>query len=553
LALLCLGAGLTASAAGSASAATGTLTTTTHTASALVKSAPATLTITNPGTQQTEPDTASTLDIRYSYSGGSGVTQAFSATGLPSGLSIDSSTGVISGTTSSTIASYDVTVSDTDSAGDTATVSFTWNVWNKITVASLSGGQFYWEQPATVQVGASDSASGATLTYNASGLPAGMSINSSTGVISGTPTSVGSGAMVVTVTDGTGSSGTGAFGWDVASEVSFGLVPGSWTSIAGQTSNLSIGATSTPPEPLTYQASGLPPGVTTDGPDFVGWPTTPGTYDVTDAVNAPYNAFTAAQFPWTVTAAPDSGPNGQVHLNLADKCLDDSGNSSANGNKIQVWTCSSGDKAQKWTYAEDGTLRINGKCLDLVNKGTSAGTDLQLWSCTGASNQQWVPDTDAQLINPVSGLCLTDPGGSTANGTRLQIYACGPSTRREWTLPAGSVLSALSGRCLDDLSDSTADGAKVGAYTCNGTSAQKWTLEPDGTVRVNGKCLDDTGNSSTTGNKIQLWSCNGDAAQRWTVALSLGSLCASPTSLTAANGAQLVLESCGDESNWHTW
>jgi hypothetical protein len=67
----------------------------------------------------------------------------------------------------------------------------------------------------SLQVNASDSASGQTLTYSATGLPAGLSINPSTGLISGTPTTAGTSNVTVTATDGTGTSGTASFSWTV--------------------------------------------------------------------------------------------------------------------------------------------------------------------------------------------------------------------------------------------------------------------------------------------------------------------------------------------------
>ena len=70
---------------------------------------------------------------------------------------------------------------------------------------------------ASLQISASDSASGQTLTYSASGLPAGLSINSSTGLISGTPTTAGTSSVTVTATDGTGASGSASFSWTVSS------------------------------------------------------------------------------------------------------------------------------------------------------------------------------------------------------------------------------------------------------------------------------------------------------------------------------------------------
>ena len=69
---------------------------------------------------------------------------------------------------------------------------------------------------ASLQVHASDSASGQALSYGASGLPAGLSINSATGLISGTPTAAGTSNVTVTATDGTGASGSSAFTWAIS-------------------------------------------------------------------------------------------------------------------------------------------------------------------------------------------------------------------------------------------------------------------------------------------------------------------------------------------------
>lgn len=70
---------------------------------------------------------------------------------------------------------------------------------------------------ASLQIHATDSAAGQTLSYSATGLPAGLTINAATGLISGTPTATVNGAVTVTVRDGTGASGTASFAWNVGS------------------------------------------------------------------------------------------------------------------------------------------------------------------------------------------------------------------------------------------------------------------------------------------------------------------------------------------------
>ncbi|MFJ9460717.1 putative Ig domain-containing protein [Kitasatospora sp. NPDC101447] len=86
---------------------------------------------------------------------------------------------------------------------------------NTVTVTNPGNQSTAQGSSASLQIHATDSATGQTLSYGASGLPAGLSINASTGLITGTATTAGSSTVTVTATDGTGASGSTTFGWTV--------------------------------------------------------------------------------------------------------------------------------------------------------------------------------------------------------------------------------------------------------------------------------------------------------------------------------------------------
>jgi hypothetical protein len=88
-------------------------------------------------------------------------------------------------------------------SGNTITVT---NPGNQSTVSGTA---------VSLQIHATDSASGQTLTYSATGLPAGLSINTSTGLISGTPTTTGTYNVTVTAKDTTNATGSASFTWTV--------------------------------------------------------------------------------------------------------------------------------------------------------------------------------------------------------------------------------------------------------------------------------------------------------------------------------------------------
>ena len=241
-------------------------------------------TITTPATQTTSKTGTASLSVASSCPNAS---CTYTATGLPSGLSINSATGVIAGTVStSATTSTTVRVTVTDAAGVAATTAtFTWTI-NAAPVITSPGDQLT-TQNTTVSLALAGNVSGGTspYTYSASGLPAWLSINAGTGVISGkspTANSVTTGIRV-TVTDKSGAvTTTAAFAWRVSNLAlavpNFTLAKG--TSVSqGLTGYASGGST-----PYSFTAANLPTGLSLSGSTITGTVSVKGTWTATFTV-----------------------------------------------------------------------------------------------------------------------------------------------------------------------------------------------------------------------------------------------------------------------------
>jgi len=86
---------------------------------------------------------------------------------------------------------------------------------------------------------------------------------------------------------------------------------------------------------------------------------------------------------------------GSLHV-FDSMCLDVTNGSTADGNKLQVYTCYPGNTNQQFYVTTDNRIAWtnHGECVDLTNGLTSAGNLIQMWACTdGNTNQVWYIDS----------------------------------------------------------------------------------------------------------------------------------------------------------------
>ena len=185
---------------------------------------------------------------------------------LPDGLLLDPSTGIISGIPDVTVSPATFSIQVRDTVGQISnTVAYKMFTFTPITITAPSLPDASIGIPYAQTLQTTNGTAPYVWSIASGNLPAGVTLNNSTGAISGTPTASGTYTFVVRVTDANTITATRSYSINVSSNSPPAIVPiPNQTVNEGQTLSFAVSATDPDGDTLTYSASNLPAGASFD-------------------------------------------------------------------------------------------------------------------------------------------------------------------------------------------------------------------------------------------------------------------------------------------------
>jgi hypothetical protein len=420
---------------------------------------------------------------------------AITSGALPAGLALNASTGAITGTpTAAADPSLSFQVTDSANPARTSSAVLALTVAGvttplSITTASLPDGQ------VGVAYSVSLAATGGTTPYmwatTGGTLPAGLSLNTATGAISGTPTASVSGAsLTFQVTDSSDPAQTesvvlsltiAAAAGPPALEIRTTSLPSGQLGIAYSATLTATGGT--PPYGWTLTSGTLPAGLTLNASTGVisGTPTAIAsavslTFKVMDSGNPAQTKSIALPLtiaPATLTITTASLPNGQVGTSYSATLT------ATGGTPPYAWALTSGALPAGLTFSASGVL--SGKPT-----ATASGAALTFKVSDSGSPVQTQSKTLPLTINPagVISVSVSPARAGLAIGQKLVVIATTNDTAGvTWSIsPSGGSFnptSSMSGAKVTFTAPSSA-----GVYTVTATSVTSPSVSGSLTVGV---------------------------------------------------------------------
>ncbi|MHC4713671.1 MAG: putative Ig domain-containing protein, partial [Planctomycetota bacterium] len=382
---------------------------------------------------------------------------------LPAGLSLNSSTGEISGTpTTAETANFTVEVTDSDAPPSTDQQALAINVYDDlvITTSTLPDGEV--NVPYSHTLAATGGLTPYTWSVVTGSLPAGLSLNSSTGEISGTPTAPETANFTVEVVDSANPADSDQQSLSITInppplEITTTTLPDGQVGVA-YSQNLQATGGITPYSWAVISGS-LPAGLSLNSStgEISGTPTTPETanftVEVTDSDAPPSTDQQALSIhidPETLNITTASLPDGQIDLAYSETLQ------ATGGITPYSWAVISGSLP--------AGLSLNSSTGEISGTPTTGGTSNFTVEVTDSDAP---PSTDQQALSiyvPDDLVVTTSslPDGQIDVAYSETLAATGGVTPYSWSIVSGSLPAGLS------LNSST--GEISGTPTTGGTS-----------------------------------------------------------------------------------
>lgn len=391
----------------------------------------------------------------FTASGGTApYTFAVFAGALPPGVSLNTATGALTGTPTAA-GTFNFTVRATDAGSYSGTKAYTLVVAPPITVIApltLPDGAVAAAYNQTIT--ASGGISPYSYTVTAGALPAGLTLDNSTGALSGTPTAGGTFNFTLTAagsSTGTGAPHTGSRAYALVIAPPTVVLPA--TNLANGNVGISYSGTLNPASggtaPYSYAitAGALPPGVSLSAAGILsGMPTAAGTFNfavtATDAStgSGPYSSaprgYSLNIGAPTIVVNPATIPNGTVAASY-NQTVSASGGIAPYTYTVTAGALPAGLSLNLTTGDISGTPTAGGTFnFTITAKGSSTGTGAPH---TGSRAYALVIDAPTIAINPTT---LTNSKAGTSYSQ--SITASGGTGPYSYDITAGSLPAGLT-------------------------------------------------------------------------------------------------------------
>ena len=365
--------------------------------------------------------------------GTSPFTWSVSAGSLPPGVTLNASTGLLSGTPT-TAGTYSFTVKVADSSGQSNTEAVTLTVIPGPSLSFPAPPSGWTNTVYRDTLTESGGTSPFTWSVSSGSLPSGISLNAS-GTLSGTPTATGTFAFTVKVTDANGQSATQATSITVSAGVSATFSAPPAADVGGAYSDTLTATGGTTPYTWSVNAGTLPPGLSLSSAGVLaGTPTAAGSYPFTVNVVDANNGIATA----SITLVVSSGlalsftapPNTDVGIGYSDTLT------ATGGTGPNTWSVSAGSLP--------AGITLNASTGVLAGTATTAGTSSFTIKVTDAVGQSATKAATIVVAARPSLAFPAPPSGQASVAYTDTLTVTGGTGPFTWSVPGGGLPSGLT-------------------------------------------------------------------------------------------------------------